>query len=67
MPDIPQSKVAFVIDNEVIEVLHTDSRLAAILLSEPTIVDVSELGDAATSLIGMIHDPESGTFSKKDQ
>jgi hypothetical protein len=33
--------LAFVIDGEVVQVMGTDERLAAILLSEPTIVDVT--------------------------
>jgi hypothetical protein len=33
--------LAFVIDGEVVQVMGTDERLAAILLSEPIIVDVT--------------------------
>jgi hypothetical protein len=39
---LPPVKIAFVIDGEVIEILHTDERLAAIFLSQPTIVDITE-------------------------
>lgn len=38
---LPPIKVAFVLDGVVQDVLHTDARLGAILLSEPTVVDVS--------------------------
>lgn len=41
-PNIPPVKLAFIIDGVVADVLHTDDRLAAIFLSEPTIVDVTE-------------------------
>ena len=41
-PSLPPVKIAFVIDGVVADVLHTDDRLAAIFLSQPTIVDVSE-------------------------
>lgn len=39
---LPPAKIAFIIDGVVADVLHTDERLAAIFLSEPTIVDVTE-------------------------
>ena len=40
-PQLPPVKIAFVIDGVVADVLHTDERLGAIFLSEPTIVDVT--------------------------
>ena len=39
---LPPKKVAFVIDGVIQDILHTDERLAAIMLSEPLIVDVSD-------------------------
>jgi hypothetical protein len=39
----PPIKVAFVIDGKVVDVLHTDVRLASIFLSEPLVRDVSEI------------------------
>jgi hypothetical protein len=41
-PALPHNKIALVIDGVVQDVFHTDDRLAAILLSNPTIVDVTE-------------------------
>jgi hypothetical protein len=41
-PEMPPIKIAFVIDGQVVDVLHTDSRLASIFLSNPVIVDVTE-------------------------
>jgi len=38
---LPPVKIAFVIDGSTVDVLHTDDRLGAIFLSQPTIVDVS--------------------------
>jgi hypothetical protein len=38
----PPNKIAFVIDATVVDVLHTDDRLAAIFLSEPKVIDVTE-------------------------
>lgn len=41
-PALPHNKIALVIDGVVQDVFHTDDRLAAILLSQPTIVDVTD-------------------------
>jgi len=35
-------KLAFIIDNQVADILHTDERLGAIFLSEPLIIDISD-------------------------
>ena len=40
--DLPPRKIAFILDNTVIDVLHTDEKLGAIFLSEPTIIDVTD-------------------------
>ena len=39
------TKLAFLIDNQVMDILHTDSRLASILLSDPLVIDVSSWYD----------------------
>jgi len=39
---MPPKKLAFIIDGEVADVLHTDERLSAIFLSEPLIIDITE-------------------------
>lgn len=62
---LPPVKIAFVIDNEIADILHTDERLAAIFLSSPVIVDVTEkmaLG-VESMIVGSIYDPETNTFS----
>jgi hypothetical protein len=41
--DLPPIKVGFVIDGVLVDVLHTDDRLGAIFLSEPTMVDVTNV------------------------
>jgi hypothetical protein len=41
--DLPPIKVAFIIDGLLVDILHTDDRLAAIFLSEPKVVDVSDI------------------------
>ena len=61
----PPHKIAFIIDNEVVEVLHTEDRLAAILLSNPTILDVTN--QVVTQQLeiapGLVYDLETNTFS----
>lgn len=41
--ETPPIKVAFIIDGKVVDVLHTDERLAAIFLSDPTVIDVTQI------------------------
>lgn len=48
-PRIPENpkKLLFVIDGEIVSVLNTDDRMAAIFLSEPKVVQYfPEMGDA---------------------
>lgn len=64
---LPKQKIAFVIDGEVIDILHTDERLAAIFLSEPTILDVSDkfvIGEVPGVWIGDSYDEETNTFTR---
>lgn len=65
-PEIPPVKVAFVIDNQVIEVLHTDDRLAAIFLSNPVVLDVTGPDGKSSVDLGDIYDPATGLFSKPE-
>lgn len=63
--NLPPVKIAFVIDNEVVDILHTDERLAAIFLSQPLILDVSDklpLNDHGIA-VGSTYDPETETFT----
>ena len=60
---MPPLKLAFVLDNEVVDILHTDERLAAIMLSQPLVVDVTELYDATPIPVGFFYNPVDGTFS----
>lgn len=48
LPPTPPVKLAFIIDGTVLDVLHTDDRLAAIFLSQPLIIDVSDKYDELT-------------------
>jgi len=67
---LPPVKIAFIIDNKVVDILHTDNRLAAIFLSEPLILDVTDNKDVNgnfTLLINSTYDPETGIFTMPQQ
>jgi hypothetical protein len=55
--------LAFVIDGEVVQVMGTDERLAAILLSEPTIVDVTGVDPSLVTSANF--DVTTNTFKDK--
>lgn len=63
--------LAFVIDGKVQDVLHTDSRLAAIFLSEPQIVEVTDWyanrTDANQNLVGAAFDGAGFTLPDADE
>jgi hypothetical protein len=62
--ETPPIKLAFIIDNEVADILHTDERLAAIFLSNPTIIDITDnLNNNPASIApGMIYNPETKEY-----
>lgn len=67
---LPPVKLAFIIDNVVTDILHTDERLAAIFLSEPLIIDVSERtapADLENIVPNAIYDPEKFSFTHPDK
>jgi hypothetical protein len=55
--------IALVVDGVVEQVMHFDERLAAVFLSNPTIVQV-DLPENGGPNIGWIHNAETGTFSE---
>ena len=57
---LPPIKVAFVLDGEVIDILHTDERLGAIFLSQPIILDVTE---EPLAMVGAFYDETTGAFT----
>jgi hypothetical protein len=67
MPDVPSIKVALILDNTVLDVLHVDERLGAILLSEPVIRDVTNVftdsPETAAKLVNAVYDPETGRIT----
>lgn len=60
---MPPIKLAFIIDNVVTDILHTDERLAAIFLSEPLILDVTDRTDLEHIVPNATYDPETSTFT----
>jgi hypothetical protein len=69
MNEIPPIKIAFVLDNEIVDILHTDERLAAIFTSNPIIIDVTNnmIENGGTAGVGSIYDPETQTFSVRSE
>jgi len=56
--------IAFIIDNKIVEIIRTDDRIAAIWLSQPTMVDVtSPEGPGSIAEIGYTYNPETQTFT----
>jgi hypothetical protein len=66
----PPVKLAYIIDNQVVDVLYTDDRLSSIMLSNPIILDVSEgFYDEKNNpriQVGATYNPESNTFTNPD-
>lgn len=66
----PPVKLAYIIDNEIVDILHTDERLGAIMLSEPLIIDISENfydeENRPTILVGALYDPKTNTFTNQE-
>jgi len=50
-PSLPPIKLAFILDGEVVDILHTDERLSAIFTSNPLILDVSNSWSESNELI----------------
>lgn len=67
--ELPPIKLAFIIDNEVVDVLHTDDRLAAIFLSNPLVLDVTEkIHNNPQSIIpGMLYNQETQEYYIKQE
>lgn len=62
---LPPVKLAFIIDGEVADILHTDERLSAIFLSQPQVLDVTAVLETDSTAVapGMIYDSGLNTFS----
>jgi hypothetical protein len=60
--DLPPIKVAFVVDSKIVDILHTDQRMADIFLSNATVLDITLSGENIQS--GWNYNPETGQFSE---
>ena len=61
---LPPIRLALVIDGVVQDIIHTDERLAAILLSDPLIIDVTTAeGEVTPAFVGDSY--EDGKFSPR--
>jgi hypothetical protein len=67
--ELPPIKIAFILDGEVVDILHTDERLAAIFLSNPISVDITDnmIENGGTAGVGSIYNPETQTFSIRSE
>ena len=63
--ETPPIKLAFIIDGEVADILHTDERLSAIFLSNPLILDVTEkyAADPKSIMPTFLYDAATGEFT----
>jgi hypothetical protein len=61
---LPPIRLAFVIDDQVVDVLHTDPRLAAIFLSDPVVLDVTDATEVENSnvFVGAFYNPVEKKF-----
>ena len=62
---LPPRRLAFIMDGEVVEMMNTDDRLAALFLSEPVVLDITERYDtmsAVGNVIGMHYDKDRDLF-----
>ena len=60
---LPPIKLAFIIDGEVADILHTDERLAAIFTSEPLVMDVTLKMQTTPIQVGDLYNPETQEFT----
>jgi len=60
-------KLAFIIDGTLVDILHTDDRLAAIFLSEPKILDITDKidqGGVGSILVGSTYDEATDSYTQ---
>jgi len=60
--NLTPNKLAVIADNVVIDILNTDERLAAILLSQPTVLELTEEYEEVNSRIGNVYDESTQKF-----
>lgn len=64
---LPPDRVAFIIDGEVVEILYVNEKLAAILNSNPIIVDVTGMTIEEGGIVqrGILYDVDTKTFKPR--
>jgi hypothetical protein len=69
LTQLPPDRVAFVIDGEVVEILYVNEKLAAILNSNPIIVDVTGMTLDVGGIVqpGILYDAETNTFKPRPE
>jgi hypothetical protein len=55
-------RTAFIFDNVVADVLVSDERLAAIFLSNPLVIDITEFEDSEKIKTHSVYNPETNEF-----
>lgn len=62
--ELPPIKIAFLIENKIVEILNTDDRIAAILLSSPVIMDVTDRtnNEEEYVMLGSTYNVETNMF-----
>lgn len=68
-PSMPPIKLAFVLDGEVADVLHTDERLAAIFSSNPLVINVTTEMESNPEYVlpGATYDYDTNTFTNPER
>lgn len=61
--EVPPTKITFVIDGKVVENMQVDNRLAAILLSEPKVIETTGIG----LMPGDLYNEETNKFTRPEQ
>lgn len=62
-PQMPPVKLTLILDGAVQDVMYTDERLAAILLSNPIVVDISDHPSKDSITTGYTYNESSGEFA----
>ena len=64
-PPMPANKIAFVIDGKVVDIIYAHDRLAAVLLIDPLILDITDVKSESNTDIHMdyTYNETTKTFS----
>jgi len=64
-PPMPDNRIAFIIDDKVVEIIYAHDRLAAALLSDPVIVDIKDVkaSDNSDVHVDYLYDSKTKTFT----